>query len=457
MFVLRVALFAAAAVAAGIAAQVPARAETLEDALVMAYRGNPTLMAKRAELRAVDEGVAQARSGFRPTIIGDGNVGHTESETESATGGNNSESYNPRSVSLSAVQPLYTGGRTPAEIRAAEDLVQAGRADLMVTEQRVILDAVTAYLDVLQNEAEVELNENNVRVLGEQLEAARNRFEVGDVTKTDVAQAEARLAQAQSDRVAAEGNLVQSRSAYREVIGSAPGTLVWPEPALRIPESEDAAHALAAEANPSIILADYLERSARNQIDVASSALWPKVQLRGQLSQAYEQSSFFEEESAATIRAEVSVPLYQSGSEYASIRRNKQIAGQRRLELDAARRSVSDEVTQAWEALATARARGVALTAQIEAARAALDGVQQEADVGLRTTLDVLDAEQELFTAQVNWVRARRDEYVAGYQLKSTVGELTAELLALPVERYDESEYYDKVRDKWIGTEINGE
>jgi TolC family type I secretion outer membrane protein len=452
-----VALCAAVSIAAAAAALLPAGAETLEDALVMAYRGNPTLMAKRAELRATDEGVARARSGFRPTIVGDGSVGHSELDLEGAAGSESSQSFNPSDVSLSVVQPLFTGGRTPAEIRAAEDLVRAGRADLQVTEQQVMLDSVTAYLDVLQNEKEVELNINNERVLGEQLEATRNRFEVGDVTRTDVAQAEARLAQAQSDRVAAEGNLIAARSAYREVIGSLPGTLELPEPAPRLPESESAALALAAEANPSIILAEYLERSARNQIDVAGSALWPKVQLRGELGQSNEPSVFFEEESRAVIRAEVSVPLYQSGSEYAEIRRSKQIAGQRRLELDAARRSVFDQVTQAWEALTTARARGIALDAQIEAARAALDGVQQEADVGLRTTLDVLDAEQELFTAQVDRVRARRDEYVAGFQLKSTVGELTAERLSLPVERYDENEYYEKVNEKWIGIEVDGE
>lgn len=429
------------------------RAETLDDALISAYQSNPTLLAKRAELRATDEGVSRARSGYRPTITVDGDIGHTESELESPAGTSNA-SLNPRSVSLNAVQPLYLGGRTPAEIKSAENLVQASRADLSVTEQRVLLDVVTAFVDVLRDQSEVELNEKNVMVVGKQLEAARNRFDVGDVTRTDVAQAEARLAQAKADKVRADGNLIKSRSIYREVVGTMPGTLEWPEPALRISESEDAARDLAGQANPAIIAAEFAERAARDQIEVARSVLRPKVQLRGALSQSYERSTFFDEEAEASIRAEITVPLYQSGSEFSDVRRNKQVADQRRLELDVARRAVLDEVTRAWEALVTARAQRVAFDSQIEAATAALDGVSQEAELGLRTTLDVLDAEQELFAAQVNAVRAKRDDLFAGYWLKSTVGELTAELLALPIDTYDVNAYYNRVREKWIGTSI---
>jgi TolC family type I secretion outer membrane protein len=433
-----------------------AAAETLEEALVLAYQSNPALLAKRAELRATDEGVARARSGYRPDFVVQGDVGPSYSETESRTG-TDSETRIPSSVSLSAVQPIYEGGRTPAEIAVAENLVQAGRADLQVTEQRVLLDGVTAYLDVLRDQSVVELNNSNVRVVGEQLEATRNRFEVGEVTRTDVAQAEARLSQANADKVLAEGNLIRSRSVYREAIGRLPGRLVWPEPALRIPASEAAALEFAAKANPAIINAEYNERAARDQINVARAGLLPQVQLRGQISRGYDRSSFFDEETDATIRAEVTVPLYQSGPEYAEVRRTKQVADQRRFELNVARRAVYDEVTRAWEALVTARAQRAAFEAQIDAAMAALDGVSQEAAVGLRTTLDVLDAEQELFAAQVNAVRARRDDYFAGYWLKSTVGELTAELLALPVEAYDATDYYRRVRDKWIGTEIGGQ
>jgi len=431
-----------------------ARAETLEDALISAYQSNPTLLAKRAELRSVDEGVAEARSGYRPTISVDGDVGHTEFETESPAGTQDA-SLNPRLVSLNAVQPIYLGGRTPAAIRVAENQVQAARADLQVTEQRVLLDTVTGFVDVLRDQAEVDLNIKNVMVVGKQLEAAKNRFDVGDVTRTDVAQAEARLAQAEADRVRADGNLIKSRSIYREVVGTMPGKLEWPEPALRISESEEAALELASKANPAIIAAEFGERAAREQIEVARSALRPKVQLRGQLSKAYDRSTFFEEEAEASIRAEVTVPLYQSGSEYAEIRRSKQVSDQRRLELDVARRAVLDEVTRAWEALVTARSQRKAFDAQITAATAALDGVSQEADLGLRTTLDVLDAEQELFAAQVNAVRARRDDLFAGYWVKSTVGEMTAELLALPVDTYDVNAYYNRVRNKWIGTDID--
>ena len=431
-------------------------AETLEEALSSAYRSNPTLLAKRAELRATDEGIAKARSGYRPSVSMQGDVGRTHAQTKTRTGKGN-DSFSPRGVSLTAVQPLYTGGRTEAEINAAESSVAAGRADLTATEQGVMLDAVAAYLDVLRDVSEVELNTNNERVVAKQLEAARNRFEVGEVTRTDVAQAEARLAQALADRVAAAGQLVASRSAYREVMGDLPGQLIWPEPAARLPESEEAARELASKANPAILLAEFSAQGAREQIDVARSTLRPKLELRGDLSEGYDQSPLLERERGATIMAQVTIPLYQSGAEYSDIRRSKQVAGQRRLKLDRARRAVFNEVTQAWEALATAQARGAALAAQIEASKAALHGVQQEAEVGLRTTLDVLDAEQELFAAQVNAVRARRDEYVASYRVKSSVGELTAERLGLEVERYDVDVHYSRARDKWFGTEIDGE
>ncbi|PPR25672.1 MAG: Outer membrane efflux protein BepC [Alphaproteobacteria bacterium MarineAlpha10_Bin1] len=429
-------------------------AESLDEALISAYQNNPTLLAERAELRATDEGVASAQSGWRPTVQIDGDFGFSETETTTVTGGfttKTESSLRPRSFSLSVTEPLYRGGRTSAETRSAKNLVDAGRATLAQTEQGVLLDAVTAYMDVLRTQSVVELNRHNERVVARQHQAAQDRFEVGEVTRTDVAQAEARVAQAKADRIGAEGNLISARATYRQIIGDLPGRLGWPASLAGVPSSESEALQIANVANPSIIGADFVERSARDDIDIALSDLLPQVSLRGGYDRQYDVSSVTERADSLSLSAIVTVPLYQSGAEHASVRRSKQIASQRRLEFEEARRAVLEEVTRAWEALITARAKIAAFESQVRAAELALEGVEQEVLVGLRTTLDVLDAEQELFTARVNLVGAERDAVVSSYWVKSTVGELTAEALGLSVERYDADAHYRAVSGKWFG------
>lgn len=429
-------------------------AESLEEALVSAYQNNPTLLAERASLRATDEGVASALSGWRPTVKIDGDAGFSETETTSVTGGITSTdeaSLQPRSFSLSITEPLYRGGRTEAETRSAKNLVDAGRAGLAETEQRVLLDAVTAYMDVLRNQSVVEFNRNNERVVERQHQAAKDRFEVGEVTRTDVAQAQARVAQARADRIGAEGNLISSRATYRQFIGDLPGRLEWPAHLGSVPANERDALQAASTANPTIISADFAESAARDDIDVAVSDLLPQLSLRAAYDRQFDVSSFTEELDSMSITAIVTVPLYQSGAEHSAVRRSKQIASQRRLEFEEARRAIFEEVTRAWEALITARAQIVAFETQVRAAELALEGVEQETLVGLRTTLDVLDAEQEVFAAQVNLVSAERDAVVSSYWVKATIGELTAEALGLPVERYDAEAHYRNVSEKWFG------
>lgn len=429
-------------------------AESLEEALVSAYQNNPTLLAERASLRATDEGVADALSGWRPTVQIDGDVGYTETETTTVSLGTTNEaeaSLRPRNLSLSIVEPLYQGGRTTAETRSAKNLVDSGRAALVETEQAVLLDAITAYMDVLANQSALELNRHNENVVERQLQAARDRFEVGDVTRTDVAQAEARVAQARADRIGAEGNLISSRATYREFIGDLPGTLQWPARIAGVPASERDALQAAATANPTIISADFAELSARDDIDVAISDLLPQVSLRGGYDQQYDLSATTEQLNTLSISAIVTVPLYQTGAEHSAVRRSKQIAGQRRLEFEEARRAVFEEVTRAWESLITARAQITAFESQVRAAQLALEGVEQETLVGLRTTLDILDAEQEVFAARVNLLSAERDAVISSFWVKSTVGELTAAALGLPVEHYDADLHYRKVSDKWFG------
>ena len=429
-------------------------AESLVEALASAYQNNPTLLAERASLRATDEGVASALSGWRPTVQIDGDAGFSESETTSVTSGfttTTKDSLQPRSFSLSITEPLYRGGRTEAETLSAENLVDAGRAGLAVTEQRVLLDAVTAYMDVLRNKTVVQLNRNNERVVERQLQAARDRFEVGEVTRTDVAQAEARAAQAKADRIGAEGNLISSRATYRQFVGDLPGKLEWPARIGGVPANERDALQAASTANPIIVSANFAKLSARDDIDVAISDLLPQVSLRGAYDRSFDVSAFTEELETLSLSAVVTIPLYQSGAAHSAVRRSKQIASQRRLEYEEARRAVFEEVTRAWESLITAQAQISAFQAQVSAAELALEGVEQETIVGLRTTLDVLDAEQEVFAARVNLVSAERDAVVSSYWVKATIGELTAVALELPVERYDADAHYRSVRDKWFG------
>ncbi|MBT5039496.1 MAG: TolC family outer membrane protein [Rhodospirillaceae bacterium] len=429
-------------------------AESLEQALISAYQNNPTLLAERAALRATDEGVASALSGWRPTVQIDGDAGFAETETTTVSGGLTSKtesSLQPRSFSFSITEPLYRGGRTIAETSSAKNLVDAGRATLALAEQSILLDGVTAYMDVLRTQSVVELNRHNERVVARQHQAAQDRFEVGEVTRTDVAQAEARVAQAKADRISAEGDLISARATYRQVIGDLPGKLAWPAALADVPASEREALQTANVANPSIIGADYAELSARDDIDVALSDLLPQVSLSAGYDRQYDVSSATEQADSLSLSAIVTVPLYQSGAEHASVRRSKQIASQRRLEFEEARRAVLEEVTRAWEALITAQAKIAAFESQVRAAELALEGVEQEVLVGLRTTLDVLDAEQELFTARVNLVGAERDAVVSSYWVKSTVGELTAAALGLPVESYDADAHYRAVGGKWFG------
>jgi outer membrane protein len=431
----------------------PAAAQSLNDALSAAYNNNPTLLAARAALRAADEGVPQALSNWRPTVNLTGEAGRLRQDFDPSTTSNPSDTISPRTLQLSVSQPLYRGGRTESATESAEALVLAGRQDLASTERRVLLDAVTAYMDVVQNQAVLELNRNNEEVLRRQLEATRERFRVGEITRTDVAQSESRLSRATADRISAEGALISSRAVLARVMGETPGTLVQPPPLPQLPANEDEALAIAYEDNPDLLGARFREVAAKYDVRTISGGLLPTVSLNGTLSKADETSRANLETESARIALSVTMPLYEGGSIYSQTRQRKQTHNQRRIQVEEQRRSVRQSVTQAWENLSTARSNITARRAQVEAARIALEGVQQEAEVGSRTTLDVLDQEQEYLDARVAEVRARRDEYVAGFTLLSAVGRLGARQLALPVDYYDPETNYKRVRDKWFGTD----
>jgi outer membrane protein/adhesin transport system outer membrane protein len=457
----------ALATAALLAIAGPATAQSLEETLVSAYTTSPTLEAARAQLRATDEGVAQARSGWRPTITGQGSAERnwTDTSTRAAGGvgagvGLGTQSglvvSNNTSLSASLSQPLYRGGRTVAATRQAEATVEAGRSSLINTEQTLLLNAVSAHMNVVRDRAVLDLNRNNETVLQQQLQATRDRFTVGEVTQTDVSQAESRLAAAAAARVSAAGTLEASLAGYAQIVGREATNPVYPAIAgLKVPESEAAAVEQAIAANPALAQAEAAANAAEKAVDVAVGRLLPDVSLTGSASRSDNSRGRIESIEAASFGARATVPIYEGGAIYAQVRAAKQTAEQRRQEAENARRQVTENAVRGWTGLETARASIQARASQVRAAEIALEGVRQEALVGSRTTLDVLDAEQERLNARVEQVRAQRDEVVASYSLLAATGQLTAQSLGLPVEIYQPDENYARVRGKWLGTGID--
>ena len=437
-----------------------AQAQTIDQVLAETYRTNPQLLSDRARQRATDEGVPRALSNWRPTVTVSGQAGKGRDRTRTNindTTFRETQLRTPEVASISVQQPLYRGGRTLAETSRAENLVLQGRAQLQTTEQSVLLDAATAYVNLLRDQAVLDLNINNEQVLQRQLDAARDRFQVGEITRTDVSQAEARLSRARADRIQAEGNLTSSRANYLRVVGQPPGRLSAVAVPAVLPGTESDAINIAGSENPAVISARYSERASRDDVDLISGELLPTVSLQGTLARQHETQTDGFERDVAEANIVLSVPLYQAGQVDARIREAKQINMQRRIAVQDTVNRAREDATRTWEALTTARARIQAFQAQIRADEIALEGVEQEARVGSRTVLDVLDAEQELLDAKVNLVTAQHDEILAAYQLAASLGRLTAQALKLPVEVYDPTIYYNRTRERWWGTDTGDE
>lgn len=432
-------------------------AQSLEEALAATYLGNPTLAAARANLRATDEQVPQAISNWRPTVSLSGDYGKSAVRNHTATGTDRGQHRDPASLALQIDQPLYRGGRTLAATKEALNTVRATRARLTSTEQSVLLDAVTAYMDVVRDQAVLELNINNEQVLRRQLEATQDRFRVGEVTRTDVHQAEARLSGATADRIRAEGDLEVSRAEYKNVVGEFPGALNAPTVPADIPANLDAALDEAIESNPDISAANFDERASVDNADEVRGELLPTVSLTGSAGRNFDSAGENTRITSYTASVEVSVPLYQSGSVYSRLRGARQDIAENRQRIEDSRRSAIEAATRAWETMQAARAAIQAFETQVTANEVALDGVQREAAVGSRTVLDVLDAEQELLDSRVSLVRERRNLIVAVFELKSAIGALTAEKLNLPVDYYDPDRHYLEVRGKWFGGTSSGD
>ena len=442
---------AAAALAALAAAAAPARAQTgpLADALVKAYQSNPSLKAARARARAADEIVIQAFSVLMPNVEASGNYGRRWREEGGAS---RTLVADPARGALTVRQFVYGGGRAAAGVAAARGDARAGRAQLSATEQRIFLQTATAYADLARDRAVLGLNVNNEKVLARQLEATRDRFRVGEVTRTSVSQAESRLARAGAARIAAEGALVDSRAAFANLVGEAAGAATLPEPLGGLPASLEDATAEAREANFDVLRARFAEQAAEASIRRVEGELLPQVTLAGELANSDEFGASLQRNRVdLSLTARVTMPLYASGSIRSRVRQARQLRAQRRQEHEQALRNMEEAVTEAWQQLMTVRARIKALVVGVETAEVALEGVRHEASIGSRTVLDVLDAEQELLDARVSLVRARRDEVVGSWRLRQALGSLTAAKLELPVEPYDADAYARGVDDTaWL-------
>jgi len=437
-------------------------AEKIEAALARAYQNNPQLNAQRAAVRQTDEGVPQALSGYRPTISANASAGRQYIDAQGNIPGlvpgapstplNIKGGADTWSVGANASQNLFNA-QTPNRTRAAEAQVFAARETLRLIEQSVLLSAASVYMDVLRDTANLELQRNNVRVLRQTLKVTQDRYDAGAVTATDVDQAQAQLAAAEASLHSAESTLMTTSANYRRIIGNEPQNLLAAMPVDRFsPRKLEAAIAQSLSQNPSVTAAMYDVDVAQLQVKIAEAGLYPTLVLQGSVQKQQFNSSdssinFFN----STGQAKLTIPIYQGGGEYSAIRQNKEAVGQQRLNLDQVRDQVRANVAQYWGQLEAIKAQTAAAERQVKYAESALNGVRDEAQVGQRTTLDVLNAIQALLMGRVNLITAQHDRVVASYNLLSAVGGLTAAVLGLPVQIYDPRVHYHQVRDSWFG------
>jgi outer membrane protein len=456
---------------------------TLEAALAQAYYNNPTLNAQRAATRATDENVPTALSGYRPRVTGSSSL--TDQYLENLVKNQNSiagPAACPRdlqgrslcptfptydkvqgstavtSAGLTVTQTLFNGFQTSNRTRLAEGQVFAARETLRTSEQTTLLNAVTAYMNLLRDTAILELQRSNVNVLEVTLRQTRDRFNAGEVTRTDVAQSEARLSTGRSQLATAESNFISSRAVYLQVIGvPAPARLAPAAPVDRFsPRTLGGAIARGRAEHPTVTAAMFNVDVASRQVKVAEGALYPTLSAVGNVQKSYGNANSLTliENLNASLSAQLSVPLYQGGGEYAAIRQAKETLGQRRMDLDTARDQVQSSVTQAWGQLDAAKAQVISTSSSVTANEIAVNGVREEARVGQRTTLDVLNAQQDLLNARVAFVTAQRDRVVASYTLLAASGALSPQVLGLRVQIYDPTVHYHQVRDAWGGVRI---
>jgi outer membrane protein len=438
----------------------PALADTIDAALVRAYQNNPQLNAQRAAVRSTDENVPQALSGYRPRVAITASAGYQYTDVLTTAGGTGTNLVKtivhganaPRSVGVTASQTIFNGQQTANRTRAAESQVSGAREALRVLEQSVLLAGATIYMDFLRDSAIVEVQRSNTRVLEQTLKQTRDRFNVGEVTRTDVAQSEAQLAAGKTQQLTAESNLTTTRANFRRIIGNEPENLAPGSPVDRfLPGTLPSAVDLGLIENPNVTAAMFGIDINYLQVKINEGALLPVVTLQGSVQQSYEQTQTIFRSFGASVIGQLSIPVYQGGAEYALIRQSKETLAQQRLNLETTRDQTRASVVQAWGQLLAGKAQVASAQSQVTASEIALNGVREEAKAGQRTTLDVLNAQQALVNARVALVTAQHDRVVASYAVLNAVGRLSPLVLNLSTTIYDPSVHYHQVRDSWAG------
>ncbi|HTJ89184.1 MAG TPA: TolC family outer membrane protein [Acidocella sp.] len=439
---------------------------TLTQALAQAYENNATLQEQRASLRATDETVPTALSGWRPTVVFSETGGHVSGNetTTSTTLDPASHLLVPNKITtpvgrneslaqISLTQPVYSGGRVVASTREAKNSVYAARAQLMATEQTVFLNVATAYVTVITDQQVLALDLSNQQVLGQQLLYTQEQFKVGEVTLTSVAQAEAALAAAKAQVEIAQGNLEIARENFHALVGAYPADKLTPPQPLVLPvQSEGEAAKEALGNNPNVVAAEFTNSASKDAVDVAFASLLPQLSL--QVAGFNEQNPLLprSEITGGEVLGELSVPLYQGGAEYSAIRTARARQQQSFAAILDAQRLAYQQATQAWVGLVSSRAAIISTNAEIKANAIALDGTEREQLVGTRTTLDVLNAQELLLNSQVQQVQNIATLVDNSYTVAAAIGRLTATDLGLPVRHYDDLKYYDAVKYAGFGT-----
>ncbi|MDI6025833.1 TolC family outer membrane protein [Corticibacterium sp. UT-5YL-CI-8] len=453
MSVVRKAIFAAIFLSSVAAAPLSANAETISGALAKAYQNNSQLNSARAGVRVTDESVAIAKSGWRPTIAGSASVDYTDTSSTNA-----STQLTTGAFGVQIQQSLFDGFQTKNNVAAAESRVRASNQSLRNTEQNILFNAASAYMDVIRDRQIATLTEQNLQFLTEQVRAARSRFEVGEGTRTDVAQADASRSAAVANVAAARAQALTSAATYRQIVGEDPGKLNGAAPLAKLlPRSLDGAIAMAAQQHPAILATQDLVDAASFVVKSSEGALLPQLSASAGVSRNYRNTQGSGSgandgyATSATIGATLSIPIYSGGRTSATIRQNKESLGQARIEVDVSRDSVRQAISSAWTQYSAAQETVVANRELVGAARLALNGVIEERNVGQRTTLDVLNAQADVISAQIDLADAERTVVVASYAILSAIGELSVERLGLQVAKYEPKEHYNAVKDKWIG------
>lgn len=432
----------------------PALAQSLPDALVRAYQGNPQLNAARAGQRARDENVPQALAGYRPQLAASLSAGLQDVRSLLPNGNVDTGSLRPWQIGLTVTQTVFNGFKTANSVRAAEAQVRSGREALRNVGQGVLLDAVTAYANVLANQTLVESQQQNVAFLEQTLNVARRRLAAGDVTPTDVAQAEARLSRGQADLKSAQVSLATSKAVFFQVIGMQPVRLT--QPALidgLLPRTQDDAVALGHKQHPAIAGAAFDIDVAQLAVSIAEGSLLPTATLQGSISRGRDTDPTLDKKGLdqASIVGQVTVPIYDGGTAASQVRQAKELVAQSRTVLDQVRAQTQAAIVAAWTTLDGARVLVTAGNSEVQAATLALEGVKKEAAGGQRTTIDVLNAQQDLIAARARLIQAERDRIIASYSLLSAVGRLDVQTLKLKTPDYLPEVHYHQVRDAWHG------